>query len=301
MPLGRRTQTCLVAATLFLDLPLPIVFPPAQRATLIDGVAQHQQHLGHLADLIATVTAGDLHRCFFGGNRVHRCLQPGDRRRDAAHDGIGDRDRGGGAKQAEHCGPHRILAIERGKIIRIDTGADDPAPGLKTGDIGILQHRLVGARLRPKIIDEALAVLLHLVDELNEQELARRILHLGDIGAVQLRLDRVHHHGGTHVVDPEITVGAVAHRADHVLGGRLRLFAGHRARLFHLVIFVEDAERRRIHLRQPRLPLRFQLGIGIVQKEDHRRRKHGKRESDEAVETGGNLDVAHEVPGDSCI
>lgn len=122
-----------------------------------------------------------------------------------------------------------------------------------------------------------------------------------DIGTIKRRLDRVHHHFGMHVVDPEITVGAVAHRADHVLGGRLRLFAGHRARLLHLVIFFENAERCRIELRQPCLPLVFQLGVRIVQKEDHRRREHGKRECDEAVKSGGNLDVAHEVPGDSYI
>jgi hypothetical protein len=86
-------------------------------------------------------------------------------------------------------------------------------------------------------VDEALAVLLHHGDEFLEHQHAVSVLVLAQILAVQRRLHRVHHHGGMHVVDPEIVVLAVPHGPDRRLGRRLGLIPAHPSgRLLALVI-----------------------------------------------------------------
>ena len=71
-----------------------------------------------------------------------------------------------------------LLAEEGVHIIDVDAGTDDPAPGFEALDVRDFRNRCIRTRLRPEVIDVAGTRGLDDLDELYEQDLAGRILHL---------------------------------------------------------------------------------------------------------------------------
>ena len=150
-------------------------------------------------------------------------------------------------RQHQRGGHQRTLGRSPGlrlEIVDIDAGADHPVPGSKADHVGQLRLRLVEARLRPLVGNEARAVLPDDFDEIDEQGLAVRILVGREIVAVHLRLDRMHHHARLHVVDPEIIVVAVSQRREPRHRPLLRVGDRDVALLCRGVLFLDDAERQ---------------------------------------------------------
>lgn len=106
------------------------------------------------------------------GHGVDRCLQ-------RLHDTAGNDDhqprQQHGDQKADGDG-FQCLSLELCLyIIDIDTGANDPAPGLEQLDIGNLRYRVTGAWLRPAVIDLAGTLAAGDGDHLVEQRLAVRV------------------------------------------------------------------------------------------------------------------------------
>lgn len=96
---------------------------------------------------------------------------------------------------------------------------------------------------RPAVGDEAAAVLADDLDEFHEQQKARRILAVREIGAVEFGTHGVHHHPRTEIVDPEIVVAAVAQRPDASFGALLRFGRRDRPGLRGLLLADRDRQR----------------------------------------------------------
>ncbi|EDT40958.1 hypothetical protein BamMEX5DRAFT_3250 [Burkholderia ambifaria MEX-5] len=152
----------------------------------------------------------------------------------------------GGRDRAEH-GRHREPAADarehrRTHVVHVHAGHEIPVPRREALHSAGLVLRLVGARLRPQILDEALAAFrvagLH---DLDEQVLAVRVREIRHVLAVEFGLDRMHHDHRLRVVDRDVAVGAVAHRGDRL--ERLLLRVGFRQRILlrQLVVMVGDA------------------------------------------------------------
>jgi len=185
-----------------------------------DHVAQvvlHGADVGQQAVLVVRV-AIDRRRQVAAGDA------PGDRRGDCRFaaqgaDDVGRHQEGSdGDEGADGQPPEQQLdgvGTELGlDVVDVDAGTDHPAPGREALDEGNLGHPFLGTRLGPQVIDEAGALRLDDLVELDEQELAVLVLDLVQRLAFQFGLDRMHDHGVVQVVDPEIFDLVVAHGAD---------------------------------------------------------------------------------------
>ncbi|MND70874.1 hypothetical protein D3C80_623920 [compost metagenome] len=268
LPLGCGTQEHLVALSRLLQRPLLVSLTRLQGAALIDAVAQDQKRLGNRADFVAAVGELDFGRAVTIRDTLHALPDQVDRRRHAAHDGGGhtDDEKAGQAAQADiKIG---VVPESRLEVIDINTRADNPAPGRKAGNMGKLLHRFRRAGFRPVIVDKALTARLHRIHKFDEQRLAVRILVRGEVSAVHFRLDRMHHHFGMHVVDPEITAAIViTHGGDGRLGLLLRRLPAQTAALLHTVILLQNGDGGFVHRRQSRFPLAFHLVVTFKQAE----------------------------------
>ena len=227
------------------------------------------------------------------GNRPHRSLQPLDRTNDATHDGESRKQNDQRGECADDGDLDQAFGKHGGQVVGIDAGADDPAPGRKSRHMRIFQHRLLGAGLRPVIIDEPLALGGNLFGKLDEDALAGRILVLRLVGAIKGRLDRVHDHHALHVGDEEIAAILIAHRLDRLDGARLRVVAAQRAGLFLLVIGIEHGHRVLVHRLQHGLALRYQLVLFLEQPQRHHGRHHQKRQPHQRIQAHGNTEMFH--------
>jgi hypothetical protein len=102
--------------------------------------------------------------------------------------------------------------------------------------------RLVGVGLRPVVLDDAAAVALDELDELDERPHSVWRLPIAEVAAVELGLDRVHHHSGMHVVDPKIAVLIVAHDRQARRRAFLRLLGRDGAGLCGRMLILDDAD-----------------------------------------------------------
>jgi hypothetical protein len=141
------------------------------------------------------------------------------------------------------------------------------------------------------------ALALTAFDELDEQELAVRILVVRQVLAVQLRLDRMHDHPRQHVVDPEVAAAfAVTHHRDNGLGLALGLLAGHGTRSLESLVFLEHGQRHIIHLGKARLPFPFRRGVALEQAEGHGAAENDERQEHETIKAPGNGETLHGTP-----
>jgi hypothetical protein len=160
--------------------------------------------------------------------------------------------------------------------------------------VGQLVHRLVAAGARPLVSHEALALLACDVDEGAEQREAVRVLHVADVLAVELGLDRVHHHARVQVVDPEVLRLVVAQCGHGLAGGRLGLLAGHVTRGL-LGMGPGDHAMGDFHVPARRVPARLQGHIGLLHGlpgQQHEQRQQEDQRDDRGL--GGELEVAEQ-------
>ena len=121
-----------------------------------DGIAlEDLDCLGHLADLVAASDAGHLDGKVAAGEIVHRDRHPLQRTGDATR----HEDRHHEHKQQDHAGndqgPLGRSPGLRLQVVDVDAGADEPVPRREADHVGQFRLRLVEARLRPLIGNEA--------------------------------------------------------------------------------------------------------------------------------------------------
>ncbi len=121
-------------AFLFLEAGL-LAFQPN---VLCYVVLEDVDRVGHLADLVAPVSAGYVDIDVSGRQPFHRVGNRAKRLGDAAADqagGAADDDRCGESEGDHH---EEVIEEQRIDVVDIDTGADDPSPGGEALDVGNL-------------------------------------------------------------------------------------------------------------------------------------------------------------------
>ena len=123
-----------------------------------------------------------------------------------------DHDEGGDA--AEHGGdgePQDQIGVEGLlDVVHVHAADDVPVPRGEAQREAGFGDRLIMAGFGPQIFDEAAAVVVTGVDDVDVQMIAGRIGELGHVFAVEFGLDGVHQHDRLRVVDGDVAVFAVA-------------------------------------------------------------------------------------------
>jgi hypothetical protein len=141
--------SCLADAVLALGVELLLLlgFAKPHLGTFAHRVTQDQNRGRHFADLVLALDFGHFAADILAGNRLHGRIQAADRVDHAANRCIGEQQDCQGAETEDDRGRGRILAEQRGKVIGIDAGADNPAPRRKAFHVGVFENRLFCARL----------------------------------------------------------------------------------------------------------------------------------------------------------
>jgi hypothetical protein len=152
------------------------------------------------------------------------------------HDGRGDgAERHGDREPAQQIGVERAL-----HVVHVHAGDEIPVPRHEMRRVAGLGHRLVAAGLGPQIVDEAAAIVIARVDDIDEQMVARRVGELREILAHHVLLEGMHQHDRLRIVDGDVAVLAVTHRGQHVERLLLRVGFGERVLLGQRVVAGDD-------------------------------------------------------------
>ena len=247
-------------------------------------VRQHEQH----AVLVARLQRDRMRQVAIGdpaGRRESDARLAAELADDALPDQpAGEQQHQGGPDGEQHT-VYRFFPENPINVVNVDSGPDDPAPGLELPDIGELGEQLAGDaaagnRLGPQVLDIAIAGLFDHLVETDEQILpvdadlaaiqpglqrdglveASFVEHL----AIEGRHRRMHHHPRhrlAEIVDPEVLGLLVAQALDHRYGPLLRFVLGEGARLLQAVIVIEDADRRLDEMPGLHLPVAVQQAV----------------------------------------
>ena len=257
---------------------------PAQFLGVNGALPESLERLGHDADLVLASAVGNVDVELAGGHRRHGGVEPAHPPAEALRGPERDADDEEHDRSAGGAGGLERAIVLGGDIVVIDAGADHPAPGLEHRHIGGLLHRILGAGLRPHVIDKARARGLGDIGKGDEQGEAVRVLDTRQILAVEIGPNGMHHHGRMQIVDPEIIVALVAHLADGLRRGGLRFRFGDMAAFGFGIAGLDHAHGGLDEPLELLLPPRLERVEFKADKEPADGNQSGDKNKDDAVE-----------------
>ena len=211
---------------------------------LLQLVHKRVEPFGKFSDL---VIGGDLHSlgqiAFTLGHILDALDHLLKANEDGARDFLRDNQKYGQTAKPENSRYRAAPAPSRIHVFYIDPGSDDPSPGLKALDKGEFPHWLVAAGFGPHVVDKIAVGRARCVDKIHEDGFSIRVFEVAEVLAIQFRSDGMHHHGGMHVIDPEIVGAVVAHSPNGLNGTLLSLLAADLSLLLQPVLLGDDGIR----------------------------------------------------------